>query len=155
MRACGLAGAAFVALPAMAAPENCFNPSQHGGTRVMIYVGDRKCVEFDEPREFTGIWINGFESSAFHEGAAGLADAKAAKPLVWFSMDELSIRPAGFRVKLGHAYRLTMIARPAKDMNRKPIEGYGHFGMWPGLVLVERITAWEDLGLERENPVTQ
>ncbi|MFV3126138.1 hypothetical protein [Niveispirillum sp. KHB5.9] len=151
MRAIGLAMALLVALPAMAAPEHCFTPSEHGGVRVMVYIGDRKCVEFDEPREFTGIWINAFESSRFNEGATSLAEAGERKPLVWLSLDDQSIRPAGFRVKLGHAYRLTMIARSAKDMNRQPLEGYGHFGMWPGLVLVERITAWEDLGPAAEN----
>lgn len=135
-----------VALPALAVPENCFVPEVHGTTRVQVYIGDRKCVDLREPETLHGIWINQFEGSVFHEGADDLAKALAVRSPVWLSMDAQSVKPAGFVPARGHAYQLTMVARKAKDMNRQPLEGYGHFNMSAGLVLVDEIVAWKDLG---------
>lgn len=135
-----------VALPVSAAPESCFVPEVHGTTRVRVYIGDRKCVDLREPEILRGIWINQFEGSVFHEGIDDLAKALAVRSPVWLSMDDQSVKPAGFVPARGHAYQLTMVARKAKDMNRPPLEGYGHFNGSAGLVLVDEIVAWKDLG---------
>ncbi|MGQ3046461.1 MAG: hypothetical protein ACT6Q8_15700 [Niveispirillum sp.] len=137
---------AVAALPASAAPENCFVPEVHGTTRVLVYIGDRKCVELREPETLNGIWINQFEGSVFHEGVDDLAKARTVRSRVWLSMDDQTVKPAGFVPARGHAYQFTIIARKAKGMNRPPLEGYGHFGASAGLVLVDEVVAWKDLG---------
>lgn len=133
-------------LPASAAPEHCYVMEGHGTARVMAYIGDRKCVEFRAQETIRGIWINQFEGSAFHEGVVDVNKALAVRSTVWLSMDDQTMMPAGFASKRGHAYQLTIVARKAKDMNRQPLEGYGHFNMSAGLVLVDEIVAWKDLG---------
>ncbi len=135
-----------VVLPVSAAPEHCFVPEVHGTTRVMVYIGDRKCVELREPETLHGIWINQFEGSVFHEGVYDVAKALAVRSTVWLSMDDQTVKPVGFVPARGHAYQFTVIARKAKDMNRPALEGYGHFGMSAGLVLVDEVVAWKDLG---------
>ncbi|MBJ7418152.1 MAG: hypothetical protein JHC88_22330 [Niveispirillum sp.] len=137
---------AVAALPAPAAPENCFVQEVHGTTRVMVYIGDRKCVDLREPETLHGIWINQFEGSVFHEGVDDVAKALAVRSTVWLSMDDQTVKPAGFVPARGHAYQFTIIARKAKDMKRPPLEGYGHFGASAGLVLVDEVVAWKDLG---------
>ena len=126
--------------------DRCYVTETIGGVPVRVYQGDRACVDLTEPREMAGIWINEFEGSRFIEGievAEGLTrDGKA----VWFSMDDETVRPVGFQPRLGHAYRLTIVGRSAVDMDRPPLEGYGHFGVSPGLVLADEIVAFEDLG---------
>lgn len=136
--------------PAPAAtPDRCWTVERHGATPVHVYRGDRVCVDLAPAREMQGVWINEFESSSFHEGARTTAEAIARPRRAWLTIDGQTRTPPGFTRLRGHAYRITMIARPARDMNRKPAEGYGHMGVSPGLVVAERIVAMEDLGPAR------
>lgn len=127
--------------------KRCNKEVLRNGVRSLQYVGDRACVDFTPARRISGIWIDQFEGSAFYEGAQDLAALGARKDRIWLSFDDGSIIPFGFkRVGSGNAYRLTFVGRNARDMKRKPIEGYGHFGMSAGLVLVDRLVEWVDLG---------
>ncbi|OYQ35534.1 hypothetical protein CHU95_07345 [Niveispirillum lacus] len=133
-------------LPASAAPANCFVPEVHGTTRVQVYIGDRRCVDLREPETIGGIWINRFEGSVFHEDVDAVSTALAVRSTVWLSMDDQTVKPRDFVPAQGHAYQLTLVARKAKDMRRPLLEGYGHFGAFAGLVLVDEVVAWKDLG---------
>lgn len=110
-------------------------------------MSDRTPVDFTAPREISGIWIDEFEGSSFHEGVHDLKEARERRHSVWLDMDEDSVVPPAFHATdYGHAYRLTFIGRTARDMHRSPLEGYGHLGVSPGLVRVDRLLQWEDLG---------
>ena len=41
------------------------------------------------------------------------------------------------------------VGRDAKEMNRKPLNGYGHMSMAAGAVLVDDLTGVTDLGVWR------
>ena len=119
------------------------------GTEIEEYKGDRVCVDFQQPREFQGIWVNQFEGIRFVENARTLADIPTGDGIerVWFTIDEQTRMPAGWRsAPLGRAYRVRFRGRAAQDMHRKPLDGYGHFGMSAGLVLVDELFEIEDLG---------
>lgn len=141
-----------LALLLQAAPETkldrCHYWDRSGGVPAVAYIGDRACVDFEPAREITGVWIFRFEGSVFIEGAATREAAMEAKPSTWLTIDRQTVFPKGFTGNPieARAYRVTFVGRFAKDRNRKPLEGYGHFGMYPGLVLMDRMTAWEDLG---------
>ena len=140
---------AQAAAPLPGPKPDCFVRETSGGVLALRYIGDRACVDFDPAKTMTGVWINGFEGSSFHEGASGLADIKGQPLDVWLTLDEASVTPAGFPkgwTMPPHAYRLTFVGKRAKDMQRPPLSGYGHFGGSPGLVLVDTVTAWQDLG---------
>jgi len=135
--------------PPTAEPDrDCFVRENTNGVRVMRYIGDRACVDFGPVRTIEGIWVNAFEGSSFHEGAGTLDDVRGRPHTTWLTFDDDSVKPPGLRPTQHppHAHRLTFVGRTAKDMQRKPLEGYGHFGMSPGLVLVDRVTEWRDLG---------
>ena len=129
--------------------ERCWKTEVHGTVRVKAYQGDRGCVDFTPPRQMSGIWVNEFEGSAFHDGAQSIADIHGKKGDVWFSLDNQTELPPNFKREYGHAYRITIIGSTAIDMNRKPLHGYGHMNMARGLVLADRIIAMEDLGSVR------
>lgn len=108
---------------------------------------DRTQVEFTAPREISGIWINEFEGSSFHEGVDDLSEAREQTHSVWLDMNEDTVMPPAFHATdYGHAYRLTFVGRAARDMLRSPSHGYCHLGVSPGLVRVDRLLHWEDLG---------
>lgn len=140
------------AAPLSAAPhaDQCWTTEVSNGTALRVYGGDRKCVSFHPPGEMTGIWVNEFEGSAFYAGAKTLADTRGKKGDVWLSMDGQTVLPANFRRHYGRAYRITIVGRTALDMNRAPLEGYGHMGMSRGLVLVDRVIDSQDLGPARD-----
>ncbi|RAK50953.1 hypothetical protein DJ018_17480 [Phenylobacterium deserti] len=92
-----------------------------------------------------GVWLNTFEGSAFYEGATSLADARG-EARVWFRHEEPLIAWKGAPPKEEHAYRVVLIGRSAEDMNRPPLQGYGHMGLWPGLVVVDELLELQDLG---------
>jgi hypothetical protein len=126
--------------------DRCYVSEVHNGIPVRVYQGDRECVALAPPAEITGVWLNEFEGSVFHENAVNLTEVKAGKSEVWFSMDSQTQLPADFRRQYGHAYRMTLIGRKAVDMHREPLDGYGHMGMSPGLIVADRILRMEDLG---------
>ncbi|MBI1682519.1 hypothetical protein [Caulobacter hibisci] len=135
--------------PPPSPPEShCFVREQTNGHVFVRYLGDRACVDFAPARTISGVWIDQFEGSSFYEGATSLSDIAGRKHTTWLTLDAQTELPAGFVRKrpTARAYRLTFVGRNARDMDRLPLEGYGHFGVSPGLVLVDRLTVWEDLG---------
>lgn len=129
--------------------ERCFLEDRKSAVVVLRYIGDRACVDFMPPRQITGVWIDQFEGSSFHENVGDLDGVRGRAHTTWLTIDKASVLPGDFkpaRKRPPHAYRLTFVGRTARDMNRKPLEGYGHFGMSPGLVLVDRLLSAEDLG---------
>lgn len=148
-----LALALQTAPPPPSPPETrmarCYDIERRDGVpTVMRYLGDRTCVDFDPPRRISGVWLYKFEYSVFLEGATSRAELNQARNLPWLTIDKDTVLPTGFRPSYieGRAYRVTFEGRAAKDMQRKPMEGYGHFGAFPGLFLVDRVVSWEDLG---------
>jgi hypothetical protein len=134
-----------------AAPESCFVVSKLGQLRLMTYIGDRKCLTFDPPRTISGIWINEFEASSFHENIKRLSDIRldieSSDEKVWLTIDDKTlISPELKRRGFGRAYRIKFIGRNVSDMHRKPGDGYGHGSLYSGLMLVERVIDWEDIG---------
>jgi hypothetical protein len=143
--------AAFAALLMASSPQpagaiDCFRTEIHNGVELRVYLGDRHCIDFNEPREMRGIWLNEFEGSAFIEGAESVEDALPKWKNRWFTIDASTERPKAFQPRRGHAYRLKVVAREVWKDDPPPLGGYGHLGVWPGLILADRITEWEDLG---------
>jgi hypothetical protein len=123
--------------------KSCFVEKQ----KVIEYIGDRACVEFAPARRISGLWVDRFEGSAFFEGLTDLKQLRGRRSTTWFSIDRQSVLPPNFkRTFRGNVYRVIFVGRMARDMDRKPTDGYGHFSMWPGLVLVDRALEWRLLG---------
>jgi len=146
-----LSSLAFSSSAAAAADKDCFvvTAETHptlGEYSIAEYVGDRACVDFAEPRTYQGIWINEFEGSRYFDGARDLAEVAKMDDRVWFSFDEKTQWPGEARHELYRAYKVIFDGRQARDMKRPPLEGYGHFGMSPGLVLADRVVSIEDIG---------
>jgi hypothetical protein len=113
----------------------------------MTYIGDRKCLIFDPPRTISGIWVNEFEGSSFHENVKRMKDIESSKHNIWFSIDDDTlISPELKRRGLGRAYKITFIGRNANDIRLKSGHGFGHGGLYSGLILVDRVIDWEDVG---------
>lgn len=129
-----------------AAPDKCWREQVENGVRVMVYLGDRSCVPLEPPSEQDGLWINAFEGQRFIPDGTKPADVKRRDAGIWFNMHELLTPDLPVRPLTGHVYRVRFVGRMATDMNRKPLDGYGHMSMSPGLVVVDRMIAMEDLG---------
>jgi len=133
-------------LLAAAAPSRCFVDKVINNVPISEYIGDRACVDLDPPRTFSGIWVLQFEGSTFVEGAKTMKDVQGRRHTTWLTVDRQSVMP--FRTDGGYNptyYRVTFTGRSAADMNAKPLEGYGHFNMYPGLVVVDRMTSLKQL----------
>lgn len=135
--------------------DRCYRELIINGVRVVEYKGDRACIGFQPPREFSGIWVNHFEGSEFIEGGTSLADVpRGARERVWLDMENSKWASDDWRREYGHVYRVRFSGRAALDMHRKPgfapnrtePPGYGHFGMSNGLVMVDALLEFEDLG---------
>jgi hypothetical protein len=123
------------------AVDHCFVEDTRGGVTVMAYIGDRACVDFKPPRLYHGLFVDNFEGQAYYDGAGSLADLKDRKDRVWFSTDgkrRFRVQIPGPRYR-GTIYRVTFRGREAKNMGRKPLEGYGHMSMSAGVVLVDEL----------------
>ena len=113
---------------------------------------ERTCFALKPQRVYRGVWINYFEGQMFVEGAHEIAQIDRRKTYPWFSTyDPLKpfVRPGvvlGRGYVFGHGYRVRFLGRKAQDMDRKPLMGYGHFGMFPGLVILDEMLELEDLG---------
>ena len=147
MHALFLLLAASVSSSDREAADDCWTEEVVGGVTTMVHRGYRQCVDLTEPREISGVWVNQFESSAFYENAQDATVHGSADRRVWLDFDAISVTPPEFEPQYGHAYQLKIVARSAKDMDHKPLQGYGHMGLSDGLVLVDRVVEWEDLGL--------
>lgn len=99
-----------------------------------------------QPREFSGVWLNRFEGSSFHEGARDLKAARDDRQSIWLSMTDEAAAAPGFHPLPNHAYRLRFTGRAARDMKARPPFGYGHMGMSAGLVVVDQVAEAVDLG---------
>jgi hypothetical protein len=51
------------------------------------YVGALKCMPYSRPERIKGIWVVGFESSAFHPGATSLQQISDGSDRIWFDTD--------------------------------------------------------------------
>jgi hypothetical protein len=137
----------FAQAAAAGSKEFCYVEERHNEVRVIRYIGDRACIDFTPPRRVSGIWIDQFEGSSFFEGLTKASQLSGREHTTWLTIDDETVVPDGFKREYrGNIYHVTFIGRTAKDMNRKPLEGYGHFGMSPGLVLVDRLLEWKNLG---------
>lgn len=93
-----------------------------------------------------GIWVNNFEGSSFFEGAEEINDVDLNKRERWMHIDSQTIVSSVFLKEWRHAYRIKMIGCDATTKLRAASSGYGHFGLYSGLVVVNEILEWEDLG---------
>ena len=133
--------------------ERGCTPTGRAAYGVFEYLGNRKCLEFEPAREMTGVWVNDFEGSAFHEGARSWAeaDARRSERAPWFEIDEATALPRSFRRRYYHAYRITFVGRRAKPLPPGPpgvprLPGFGHMGMSASMILADRVIRSEDLG---------
>ena len=124
----------------------CFVKSKDGPE----YVGDRRCLSFDPPGRFKGIWINEFEGSNFVPGGREISDVKPSLKHIWLATDRQTSMPQGMTAEQGHAYLVTFIGIPAHHRTVRLGDGFGHLGMSTGLVLADRFVSMTDLGLVRE-----
>ena len=134
--------------PTPALDPRCYRREVTNNVPLIVYLGDRVCVDFEPPRIFEGLWIDAFEGSSFIAGARSLADRPATGESVWLTIDAESRVPARFRRARypAQVYRVRFRGRGARDMHRRPLEGYGHLGMSAGVVLVDEMLAMESLG---------
>lgn len=129
----------------------CAREVGEGSRKYLAYRGDRICVDLDMPRVYEGIWIDEFEGQAFAEGANSRADLKL-KPAMrrpWFNTYE-ALKPFTKPVRNGgpyngRLYKVRFVGRQAVNMNREPLRGYGHFNMWPGLIVLDEVLSIEPL----------
>jgi len=126
--------------------DRCWANESRNGINVRVYKGDRNCVDLAPATEMDGVWVNELEGSAFYEGARCIADVSARKSTVWFTIDNETALPHGFTKHYGLAYRVKIVGRKARDMHRRPLEGYGHMGVSPGLVVADKIIRADLLG---------
>jgi hypothetical protein len=130
--------------------HRCWAEESHNGIKVRVYKGDRICVDLAPATEMEGVWVNDFEGSAFYEGARSIADVRGRESTVWFTIHQETVLPRAFTKHYGLAYRVKIVGRKARDMNREPLEGFGHMGMSRGLVVVDRIVRADLLGPARD-----
>lgn len=130
----------------------CHREVGEGSRKYLEYRGDRICVDIDLPRVYEGIWIDEFEGHAFAEGATNRADLKPGTRRPWFNTYEALkpfTKPAGSKgLYNGRLYKVRFVGRQAVDMNREPARGYGHFNMWPGLVILDEMLSIKPLDAE-------
>ncbi len=113
------------------------------------YIGDRACYQFGAPQTYVGIWIDGFEDSHFHQGVLALTDLPdRSHPLdVWFEPDEVTQYSGTLpEPGLGKAYLIAFKGREAIRKDEGELNGFGHLGVFPRLIIADRILRIEDLG---------
>jgi hypothetical protein len=141
------AAAAAPAEGQQAIDSRCWTQTRSGAYKMMTYKGDRACVALAPSSQFEGLWVDAFEGSAFYVDALSVDELGKRKDAVWLTIDGKSRVPAWFKPVMNrHVYRLRFLGRAARDMNRPPLEGYGHLGMSPGLILVDDMLQMRDLG---------
>ena len=130
-------------------PPPCHRTVGEGSRQIMVYRGDRICVDTDLPRTYEGVWIDEFEGQSFVEGATTRADLNPAALLPWFNTKEALkpfAKPRGSKgLWYGQLYKVRFVGRQAVDMNRRPLRGYGHFNLRPGLVILDEMLSIEPL----------
>ena len=139
---------------------DCQREEVRGTETVKVYRGDRECVLFAPPQMMEGIWLRTFEGSEFHDRARTRSDIGSSVGVPWLSVDEPlkpfadPLPPQG--IYAGRLYRIRFIGRRSVAQNRPPMEGFGHMGGSPGLVLLDEMLSIEDLGpLTSQEPVPQ
>ena len=138
----------LLVLAAFAPERTCTVHHTRNDVIVTEYLGDRKCVDWKPPRTFRGVFVDCMEGQAYFDAARSLDDLRDRKDNVWFSTDRVTrfsmpLPKPRYRCE---AYRVTFVGQEAKEMNRKPLEGYGHMSMAAGVVLVDDLTGVTDLG---------
>ncbi len=130
-------------------PPPCNREVGEGSRKSLVYRGDRICVDTDLPRIYEGVWIDEFEGQSFAEGATTRADLDPAALRPWFNTEEALkqfTKPRGSKgLWYGQLYRVRFVGRQAVDMNRQPSRGYGHFSLYPGLVILDEMLSIEPL----------
>ena len=129
---------------------SCYQRETRGGTIVPRYIGDRHCVAFGPPIVMQGIWLRAFEGSEFHEGAHERADIRTSDGVPWFNTDE-PLKPFADPATIEHRYAgrlylVRLVGRRSVVQDRPPMEGFGHMGGSPSLVLLDEMLSIEDLG---------
>lgn len=133
-------------------PRDCFAKEIMNGVSVLRYLGDRKCIDFQPPRIFHGVYVDEFEGQAYYDGATSIEEIRRRGDNVWFSVDDETRFSAHFKGRgfRSPAYLVTFRGREATDMDREPLKGYGHMGMSAGVVLVDELIEAKPLGPTRD-----
>lgn len=110
----------------------------------------RACAPLGPTRKFKGVFFDQFEGQTFFEGAKTLADLNQHRQRAWLIINISSAERQHFHMAgsaCGYAYRLRFdgAATPI-EAKPAPLRGYGHFGMWPQLVVVGRLRSARLLG---------
>lgn len=122
--------------------KRCFGGDLKEGN----YVGDLKCMPYSRPERMAGVWLVGFEASAFFPEASTYADVKGTPAKIWLQAEPplpkevISARQgAGTR-----AYAIDLVGRRSLcDFH------YGHFGMSSQEIIAERLVAIREIPVAR------
>ena len=114
--------------------ERCFGGDLRDGN----HVGDLRCMPYSPRQRMTGVWLVGYEYSAFFPGASTYADVKGRSDKIWLEAKRpLPKEVVAARQGAGtRAYAIDLIGRRSLCDTH-----YGHFGMSPQEVIAERIVA--------------
>lgn len=128
----------------------CFRQELHDGNVAVLPGKDRTCVPLGPPAVIEGIWLRAFEGSELHEGAKVRSELLPSAKAPWLNADEplkpFTIPAQGVDVLPGRLYRVRFVGRRSLAKNGPPLDGFGHMGGSPSLVLVDEMLSIEDLG---------
>lgn len=105
-------------------------------------VPEDRCVKFDPPRRFQGLWRNDFEGTQFCPAPARecsyVSTERRKQPLIWLDFSFRLPDPA--EGPFGGLYSVDFIGRTSAYGG-----AYGHFGMFDEQVIVDRLISIQEL----------
>lgn len=116
-----------------------------GGSIYNEYIGDEACYPFSEPREFTGIFVFGFEWSEFYPNAQTYEETEKTEPKYWLEFGKgasWSEREDQTQCTHDCAFRVSFVGRQSLCA-----AGYGHLNSYPHKIIVERVISASQIAL--------
>jgi hypothetical protein len=94
-----------------------------------------QCLPYSSPIEMQGVWVTGFEHSAFYEGAQTYADVVVREgdivdKFIWLSVSDLALEQLPPASQRDQAFRVEMLGRKSLCQAH-----YGHLGVAPHEVI--------------------
>ena len=117
------------------------------------------CIPYSPSRKMAGLWVEGFESSAFFEGARSWADISPQvddqnSELTWLSVNSNANLPQRESADFGSDWSLRTTTRVEFVGKRSLCSwGYGHLGGSEHEVIVERFISYRPVPMTQELPL--
>jgi hypothetical protein len=121
---------------ALAAPKAVIDRCAGGDLTNGKYIGDLKCWPFSKPLRLHGLWLLGLEASEFYPNASSLEAVDHKRPQIWLQSDLLERRPELLAAAQGAGTRVYAVDLQGREALCDGM--FGHFGMYPRQVIVER-----------------